>query len=707
MKFPLAQTLSLLALLLPLDAGAVTTRVWDTATYKEFDEGEGERALITSDGIVLPGTATRRTDLETEAIWTAVRAPDGTVYAGTVEDGVIFQIGGGTKKKLASLDKETPWIGSLVLGADGTLYAGTLGTAEVVAVDTRNGKTSVVAKLEGASHVWAMAIVGKTLYAGTGPNGKLFAIELGGGGKPKVVWEGADKHLLSMAPAGDGTLWIGTSDEAILFRFDPKTNQARAVADFAGTEIKAVAPTGDAVIVAANEFEVKTGTAPSLPAPKGPKGTPVKAPEAGAAPGADKAGETEGPPREGARKGKGALFRVERDGRIEQLHALPETYFTSIAVLGDDVYAGAGAQGRIYQVRKDHTVLTAFDVTERQVTALLPGRDGLAFTTGDAAAFYQTMGPAKDARYTSKVFDAQFPSRFGNLVYRGAGITLETRSGNTAKPAKGWSEWAHIGPAVKEGGDEIAGKIASPPGRYFQYRASFSGAGAVLKEAIVYYLPQNQRARITDVTVGEEGKHPPVTLVQGPTKPRSPVAKIKWKVENPDEDELVYRIEIKPESETEWRDLPTGTEPLTATSFDWNTEPLADGTYRLRVTASDRRANPRALALDESWVTPPFTIDNGKPELTGVTVNFPTVKGKAVDALTRIDEIAYQIDGGEWLMVFPDDGIFDDRTEAFTIALPETLRPGAHTLSLRAADDADNIGATSVVFRVQAPAVKK
>ena len=702
----LAQTLLLLALL-PLgggEAGAVTTREWDTATYKEFDEGEGEHVLITSDGAVLPGTATKRVDLETEAIWTAVRAPDGTIYAGAVEDGVIYQVSGGAKKKVASLDKETPWIGSLALGADGKLYAGTLGSAEVVAVDTRTGKTSVLAKLEGASHVWSLVVIGNTLYAGTGPNGKLFAIDLPGG-KARAVWEGGDKHLLCMAAAPNGTLWIGTSDEAILFRFDPKTGQARAVADFAGTEIKAVAPFGDGAVVAANEFEVKTGTAPSLPAAKGPKGTPVKAPEAGTTPGADKPGETEGPPRESARKGKGALFRVDGDGRVEQLHALAESYFTSVAVVGDDIFAGAGAQGRIYQVHKDRSVVTAYDVTERQVTALLAGKDGLAFTTGDAGAFYQTTGPAKDARYTSKVFDAQFPSRFGNLVWRGNGLVLETRSGNTAKPAKGWSSWEKIGGAEKGGGDQILGKIASPPGRYFQYRATFTGAG-VLKEAIVYYLPQNQRPRVVDVTVGEEGKHTPVTLALGATKPRSPVAKIRWKVENPDEDELVYKVEIRPEAETEWRDLPTGTEPLTATSFDWNTEPLPDGMYRLRVTASDRRANPRDRALDDSWVTPPFILDNGKPELAGVSVDYPTVKGKAVDTLSRIDEIAYQLDGGEWLMVFPEDGIFDDRTESFSIKLPDGLRPGVHTLSLRAADEADNIGAASLVFRV-APAQRK
>lgn len=707
MKTLQAQTLLGLAVLSLAvgPAGAVTTREWDTATYKEFDEGEGEHALITSEGEVVPGIATRRVDLETAAIWTAVRGPDGSIYAGAVEDGTIFQITGASKKKLVSLDKETPWIGALAIGPDGMLYAGTLGTAEIVKVDPKSGKATVLARLDGASHVWSLAVIGKTLYAGTGPNGKLFAMDVPDG-KPKAVWEGADKQLLSMAPAPGGTLWIGTSDEAILFRFDPRTGQARAMADFAGTEIKSIATMGEVAIVATNEFEVKTGSAPSLPAIKGPKGTPAKAPETGTAPGADKAGDTEGPPREGARKGKGALFRVDPDGRVEQLHALADSYFTSVAVAGDDIFAGAGSQGRIYQVRRDRTVLTAYDVNERQVTVLLPGRDGLAFLTGDAGAFYASEGQAKNARYTSKVFDALWPARFGNLVYRGTGISVETRSGNTAKPSKGWSGWDKLGAASKAGGDQLAGHIASPPARYFQYRVAFAASSSSLKEAIVYYLPQNQRARVTDVTIGEDGKHAPVTLAPGASKPRSPVVKLRWKVENPDEDDMVYRLELRPEPEGEWRDLPTGTEPLTTLTFDWNTESVPDGMYRLRVTASDRRANPRDRALDDSYVTPPFILDNGKPELVGAQVAYPTVTGKAVDALSRIGEIAYQLDGGEWTMVFPDDGIFDDRSEAFSFKLPDGLRSGAHTLSLRAADEADNIGSASLVFRVAGPAKK-
>jgi hypothetical protein len=542
------------------------------------------------------------------------------------------------------------------------------------------------------------------LWAATGgPTGKLFAIELPGG-KARVAWEAGDKHLLALTRAADGGLWLGTSEEAILYRFDPRTGAARAMADFAGTEVKAIVDAGSAVVVASNEFDQKTGAAPSPPPAKGPKGTAAKPPEAGTAPGADKAAPgADGPPRGEARKGKGALFRVDAEGRVEQLHALADSYFTSLAVAADgSIVAGAGGQGRVYQVRNDRSVVTAFDVGERQVNAVWAGKDGIGFATGDAAAVYESTGPARDARFTSKVFDAQVPSRWGNLRLRGAGIAVETRSGNTAKPGKGWSEWEKLASPAKGASDATVGKVASPTGRYLQWRAAFAGQAATLREVTVYYLPQNQRARVTEVTVGEpDAKKAPVTLAAGVTKPRSPIVKIKWKADNGDDDELVYRLELRADDESEWRELPTGPEPLTATSFDWNTELLPDGYYRLRVTASDRRGNPREQTLESSLVSTPFLIDNQKPTVQGLEVRYPSVAARAVDSFSRIDEIAYQLDGEEWIMAYPSDGIFDGLTEAFSVKLPAGLKPGPHTLAVRVADEADNIGAASVVFRVK------
>jgi len=73
--------------------------------------------------------------------------------------------------------------------------------------------------------------------------------------------------------------------------------------------------------------------------------------------------------RKGAKKGKGALFRVGKDGRLDQLHALTQTYFTALAVSPDGaVYAGAADKGRIYMVDTDDSVAMAFDVDERAVS---------------------------------------------------------------------------------------------------------------------------------------------------------------------------------------------------------------------------------------------------------------------------------------------------------------------------------------------------
>src|SRR5262249_25472573 len=150
---------------------------------KEWDDGEASHALITSLGEVMPGTSTDRVDLESDIVWTAVRAPDGTIYTGGVTDGTIYAVSGKTKRKLVELGKETPWIGALALGPTGTLYAGTVGTATIYAVDPRSGKATKLAKLEGAEHVWSLALDagGKVLWAGTGPNGGLYAVDLAGG----------------------------------------------------------------------------------------------------------------------------------------------------------------------------------------------------------------------------------------------------------------------------------------------------------------------------------------------------------------------------------------------------------------------------------------------------------------------------------------------------------------------------------------------
>lgn len=676
-------------------AHAAGTRAWSTATFKEFDEGEGDHVLVSSRGGVSPGRALESTSVGADAAWAAARLGDGSVVVGGVADGLVRKVSAGKVTTLADLSKETPWIGALAAGKDGTVYAGTLATGSVHAI--KDGKATKLVTLDDATHVWALAwdTSGKTLYAATGPSAKVFAIDVAAK-KARLVVDLDEDHALALAVAADGALWIGTSDDAVLYRVDPRGGAARAMADFAGTEVKAVIEHDGAFLVGVNDFDKPVGG-------KG-KGQPGKSADTGAAPGAVKLAPEQLPSRPGERKGKGTLWRVEADGRLEQLHALSDAYFTGLAAQDDVVYAATGTYGKVYAVRADRTVATAFDVEERQVVAIWAAGADLGFLTSDAAKVFKVGGAAGDARYTSKVWDAQAVSRWGMMRWRAENdVVLETRSGNTADPAKGWGSWQPLSSPGAAPGGARAGRIVSPPGRYLQFRASFPSKTGALRDLVAYAVPQNLRARVTDVTVGETtdpNKKTPVTTASGATKPRSPIVKLRWKVENPDDDELSYVLEVRREGDGEWRKVPLGDDVYTKTDFDWNTEALPDGVYRLRLTASDARANDAGRALDDVFVTPPFVLDNSRPQLTGLVVKDGVATARAADTLSRIDELSWSIDGGDWQVAFPKDGVFDDTTELFSVRLPNDLGPGSHTLEVRVADEGDNIGAAAVTFKV-------
>ena len=200
---------------------------------------------------------------------------------------------------------------------------------------------------------------------------------------------------------------------------------------------------------------------------------------------------------------------------------------------------------------------------------------------------------------------------------------LETRSGNTLAPRQDLERAGRRRRSRRSSATAACGRIASPDGRYLQVRASFGGAHTVLRDLTVYYQPQNQRPRVTEITVGDE------TPAQA-TSRRSRAAASRarrWSscagsVDNPDDDELIYRLYFREESEANWKPI-GGPEPLTRTEYDWNTESIPDGNYVVKVVASDERSNPREEALEHSLTSTPFLVDNRKPELAELKVAYP------------------------------------------------------------------------------------
>jgi hypothetical protein len=673
-------------------AHAVTTRTFRVTSYKDFDAGEAHGVVLSSLGEAQSGYGAVRTEIGESVVYASVTAPDGTVYLGTGDQGNVYAFSHGKLKKLAHLDAVL--VTSLAIGPSGTLLAGAMPGGRVYTI-AKDGKVKQLAKLD-AEHVWALAYdEGKqVVYAATGPKGRLYAIDLHGldrpfvGDRAHLVVETGEKHLLSLARGENGALYAGSSDHAILFRITPGASgssaKLEALHDFQGEEIRAIARHGATLYVAVNQFQ--KSAAPSS-TPSLFHGLPnLLAQAAATAPGRD-------------RKGKGAVWRVDPDGRVEKLHELSDGYFTALWVDGGgDVWAAAGAHGRVYLIRPDRTVFTAFDLPERQVLTLALDGPEKVLGTGDAGAVYRVSNdPPKDAHYQTKVFDAQFLSRWGNVRYRGQGaLSVQTRSGNTSTPDRTWSGWQSPSRAAPQpsGG---TGRIASPEGRYLQVKVAFGAPRTTLRDLTVYYRPQNQRARVTEITVGDEHE---AHADSATPRPHSPTLKLRWKVENPDGDELVYRVFYREETELNWKPL-GGPEPLTHAEYDWSTESIPDGNYVIKVVASDERSNPAPDALTHELTSSPFLIDNRKPELTELKVAYPLAEGRARDSFSPISELAYSVDGGDWLPLAPKDGVLDDPVEDLSLRLPSGLGRGTHSLAVRAVDAAGNVGAAQTTFRVK------
>jgi hypothetical protein len=314
---------------------------------------------------------------------------------------------------------------------------------------------------------------------------------------------------------------------------------------------------------------------------------------------------------------------------------------------------------------------------------------------------FRAPGRAGAAKYMSDVMDAKAVSKFGRMAWVTQGkVKVETRTGNTAKPGVGWSEWQSPAQIGKLGGGNESGKITSPAGRYLQFRIALEDDQARVRRVTAYYVPQNMPTSVQEVTVEPTKENLP-TLKDSAAKPRSPIIKVKWKIENPDGDETTYSLEARRDGEANWRPIATGKGPLTATTWDWNTETYPDGWYRVRVTASDAGSNSPDRALTSSASTTMFAIDNTRPRIENVTIQYPRASARATDALSTIAESAFSVDDGPWQIGASEDGLYDDLTEELRVELPAALSRGTHTLALRVADAAGNVGSTSTTFVIK------
>lgn len=656
---------------------AVGTRRFVLDKEADFKGGDLTGVAVDSAGRVRAGLSLGSVPIaQATSIWSALSLADGSTLLGTGNEGKLLKVQGGAVSVLA--ETKTLAVTSLAQGFGGAVLLGTLPGGKVMKWD--RGKLSDLSALPGADHVFGIAFDKKTnaLFAATGPQGKLFRI--GADGSAQVYFDAEEPHLVSVAVDANGTVYAGASDKAKLYKVTGP-GRASVLYDFGRTEVRGVAVAGNGDVFAiANELK--------------PSGVLANRPAGGSdiAPAGPLANQSK-------TKGKGTLYRFGADGRPERLYDNDDEHFTSLA-LGDDgqPYVGTGIGGQVYTVDSELKVALVADVDERQVGALVMQGGSRLVASSDPAALHPVRGVGgADAVWTSKTLDAGLRARFGRMSWESTGpIEISTRTGNTKDPDETWSAWSKdaAAPAL----------VDSPPGRYFQVRARFAkDPKANLSAFEVAFVTDNLRATVSEVSSGakRDASTDAIRSSGGPiTKKPEPKLALNWKVENPDKDELRFRLQYRLVGGTTWYDLTRSDEVITKENYDWDTSNLPEGRYRVRVVATDELANPPDRVTRDEAESGVMLVDNTPPRIENLRAAGRRIQGQTFDGVGPIQRIDVALAGSDdWIPFFPADGIFDEQREEFDMDVTVLRATGPVIVAVRVFDDANNFVIQNVALK--------
>lgn len=699
------------AALVPAPALAGGTRSFTLSDHADFDAGDTEGAAIEASGRVTTGLLPARGEVPDAASAFSCLGRKDDVLVGTADKAAVYRVrqaargkakgdkakgdkakDGPTVERLAQLDGVVVTAMAELPGGD--VVVATLPGGKLQRLDGR-GKLSAFAELP-VEQVWALVVHQGKLYAGTGPKGEVFAMELSGK-DPKVVLDDEDKHALTLLSVGD-VLLVGTSPGARLLRVskDPK---GVLLKDLEGDELRALALTRHGLLAAVNTFEDRQiGSVDALT--KNLARTSL----VGDPPMGDL--QQQRPPRsDGAvyhvDLGSGRDFDRATEAPWDQWLSREGQYFTGMLALDDvgTVLLSSSAEGKVYRLRGPRDVATVADFEERQTTALCRASKGPIFATvgQGAAAYHLEAAPAKQALYRTKVLDAKQPSDFGALALRSKGpLSVRARVGPTPEPDERWTEWTAVTLTSEPGAGSRGSLRGLPRRRHVQIEVSLGSPDAELRYLEQFYAPENLAPLLTGIDVDR-----PELDASGEREP-SPTVTIRWKVEARDEDDLVYDVRARPEGtgETQWIPLHDKDHQVTKRELQWDLSTVPDGVYEIEVKASDEPSNGDGKARTDELRSAPFVVDRQRPRVEDMRWGGGKLSANVRDTGGYVHDVSYRVDDGPFRTVAASDGIFDEPTEAILIT-PAGLSAGTHRVVVRARDSFGNVETAAILVKVE------
>lgn len=708
---------------------ATEPRQWTVSTQREFLEGNLEGVSATSDGkLVLAPALKSLLDTDQPFIYASVIDRSGNLFLGTGNEGKVFRLSSsGQGQELAQLTESG--VHSLAVDSQDRIFAGTSPEGRVYLLSNQGVVSTFFDPDE--KYIWSMTTDSEdNLFVGTGPKGTIYKVNPQG--ESSVFYNSKETHIMSLTWDLDGNLLVGTAPGGLLFRISADGSPF-VVYDSPLQEIKAITVDRYGNIYAA---ALSHSTAPASETE-----TSKTASVAGST-ASQQASQTSGEVtvRISTEQQQGrtlVIHRIDRDNLVESLYTSQDEVVFDVQVRDNgNLLMATGNKGRIISIDPRRFVTLLAQTPEQQVTQLIERQEKIYAVTSNLGRVFELLSqPSRTGLYESKVFDAGMLSSWGMIRWHlnsptPSGIRVYTRSGNTASTDQTWNGWN--GPYA----DLDGSYIESPPARYLQWKIEFQdneGSTSLtaqrntLERVSVAYIQRNMAPKLNSVTVHSPGLAFLRPIVANPTAGVSPggpdqfhirslprsvrglgrkpgipppprriytpgARSISWSAQDPNRDDLTYSIFYQAQEESVWKELKKN---LSESFYTLDGMSFPDGVYFIKVVASDSPSNPPAQAQDNEIISKSFVISNRSPSVEPQT---PQIEGSRVSWRFTVQtnesvvhQAEYSLDGGQWSILFPQDGIADSESEDYSVSL-EDLKPGEHVITIRVGDSVGNIG---------------
>jgi len=671
------------AVILAATTAAAQTRSFVLDTPASLAGATGSGVAVHPDGALQPIPALKEVAAFEEPLGLALTVDSqGFAWVGTGLPARVWRIQGESKELIGEVEADQ--ITALLAAPDGALYVSTAAPSALWRIPARSRKLERVSPLpEG--NLWDLAWFRGELILAAGNPGRLLRLSRAG---LVLAAEIPDAHARCLAVSGD-VLLVGTSGKGLVMRWDGTTPPG-VLFQSAFTEIASLA-VGDGGVVWAAAL---TGD-PTLGRPP--------AQSAGEATVTVTTGDTPPPPPTTPRgPATSEILRILPVGAGATVHRFTRELAGTVEWGLGGVLIGTGLEGQLWHLVQG-SAIRLDTVDAAQVVRIAAGGEWV-LTQGPIRLLRRTGPPA--GTLSSPALDATQPARWGRFLVR-PGIpapqrcTIRFRSGATGTPDDTWSAWSQPVPCAE-------GSAGAPPARYLQWQVEVAGAKeSRLDQVVVFYRQVNQPPEIREFRVHEPGEiflrtpppadrvveltHPDLsgiftTLSDEPRDSPDRLGKryyrvgfrtLSWRAEDPNGDPMLFTVEVQRAGNDHWWTI---RRDLDAVNLAIDTQALADGLYRFRLTATDSPANPEEPAeatTVSSWVV----VDNTPPHITlerrgdewHVTVE---------DELSPLIRVEWNRNAERWFQLQPQDGVLDGRRETFRIPAVR----GRHVLAVRAVD---------------------